>query len=196
MKIKLFFLFLSSCLLTYLIYKTNTNEYLYITSIYDDTTILDNNYNTYLKDKLNNTISNTYYEYHNTTFEIENIIDKIKSNSNEIQIKLNSSNTIIIYLGTFEIEKENLAISSIYTYLENLFILVRKYNNKQIIYLSPPSISSTFLLKDLCNKYKITFINTSSLLNLSYLDKKALTEDNHKKIANKLYQEITKTWNI
>ena len=42
--------------------------------------------------------------------EIENVVDKIKSNYNEIQEKLSSSNVIIVYLGDFELlyEKENI----------------------------------------------------------------------------------------
>lgn len=196
MKIKLFFLFLASIILTYLIYTTNTNEYLVVTSIYDDTTTPVINYNKYLKEKLDNTIYTTYYEYHNSNFEIENVTSNIKDNTNDIQVKLNSSSSIIIYLGNFEIEKEDTNTVSIYNDLEKLFILIRKYNHKQIIYLSPSKGYGSYLLKELCNKYNIVFINTLSLLNIKKQGNISLTEDNYKVIANRLYKEITGAWQI
>ena len=128
--------------------------------------------------------------------EVENVVDKIKSNYNDIQEKLNSSNVIIVYLGDFELlyEKEN--IINIYSGLEDLFILLRKYNSKQIIYISPINLNSNYLLKDLTHKYKADFINTPSILQKQSTNNYALNIEDHKIIANKLFNNIISTWKI
>ena len=102
----------------------------------------------------------------------------------------------IIYLGDFELlfEKEN--IINIYSNLEDLFILLRKYNSKQIIYISPINLTSNYLLKDLTHKYKIDFINTPSILQKQSKNNYTLSIEDHKIIANKLFNNIISTWKI
>lgn len=196
MKVKLFFLSLGAIILTYLIFNVNNHQEIKITTIYDDTTTIQENFNISLQKDLEKLLPTTFNTYHKENLEIENAIDKIKSNYNDIQEKLNSSNVIIIYLGDFELlyEKEN--IINIYANLENLFILLRKYNSKQIIYISPINLSSNYLLKDLSNKYKIDFINTPGILQKLSTQNYILNQDDHKKLANKLFNNIISTWKI
>lgn len=196
MKVKLFFLSLGAIILTYLIFNVNNHQEIKITTIYDDTTTIQENFNISLQKDLEKLLPTTFNTYHKENLEIENAIDKIKSNYNDIQEKLNSSNVIIIYLGDFELlyEKEN--IINIYANLENLFILLRKYNSKQIIYISPINLNSNYLLKDLSNKYKIDFINTPSILQKLSNQNYILNQDDHKKLANKLFNNIISTWKI
>ncbi len=196
MKVKLFFLSLGAIILTYLIFNVNNHQEIKITTIYDDTTTIQENFNISLQKDLEKLLPTTFNTYHKENLEIENAIDKIKSNYNDIQEKLNSSNVIIIYLGDFELlyEKEN--IINIYANLENLFILLRKYNSKQIIYISPINLNSNYLLKDLSNKYKIDFINTPSILQKLSTQNYILNQDDHKKLANKLFNNIISTWKI
>lgn len=196
MKVKLFFLSLGAVILTYLIFTANTHQEIKITTIYDETTTVKENFSTFLQKDLEKLLPTTINDYHKKNLEIENTIDKIKSNYNNIQEKLNSSNVIIIYLGDFEIlyEKEN--IINIYSDLEELFILLRKYNSKQIIYISPINLRSNYLLKDLTNKYKIDFLNTFSILSKKANNNYILDTEDHKIIANKLFNNIISTWKI
>ena len=49
MKIKLFFLSLAAIVLTYLIFNANNHQEIKITTIYDDTTTIKENFSTFLK---------------------------------------------------------------------------------------------------------------------------------------------------
>lgn len=196
MKVKLFFLSLGAIVLTYLIFIANNHQEIKIVTIYDDTTTIKENFSNVLQKDLEKLLPTTLNNYHKENLEIENAVDKIKSNYNDIQEKLNSSNVIIIYLGDFELlfEKEN--IINIYSNLEDLFILLRKYNSKQIIYISPINLTSNYLLKDLTHKYKIDFINTPSILQKQSKNNYTLSIEDHKIIANKLFNNIISTWKI
>ena len=196
MKVKLFFLSLGAIVLTYLIFIANNHQEIKIVTIYDDTTTIKENFSNILQKDLEKLLPTTLNNYHKENLEIENAVDKIKSNYNDIQEKLNSSNVIIIYLGDFELlfEKEN--IINIYSNLEDLFIHLRKYNSKQIIYISPINLTSNYLLKDLTHKYKIDFINTPSILQKQSKNNYTLSIEDHKIIANKLFNNIISTWKI
>lgn len=196
MKVKLFFLSLGAIVLTYLIFNANNHQEIKIVTIYDDTTTIKENFSNVLQKDLEKLLPTTLNNYHKENLEIENAVDKIKSNYNDIQEKLNSSNVIIIYLGDFELlfEKEN--IINIYSNLEDLFILLRKYNSKQIIYISPINLTSNYLLKDLTHKYKIDFLNTFSILSKKANNNYILDTEDHKIIANKLFNNIISTWKI
>lgn len=196
MKIKLFFLSLGAIVLTYLIFNANNHQEIKIVTIYDDTTTIKENFSHILQKDLEKLLPTTLNNYHKENLEIENAVDKIKSSYNDIQEKLNSSNVIIIYLGDFELlfEKEN--IINIYSNLEELFMLLRKYNSKQIIYISPINLTSNYLLKDLTHKYKIDFINTPSILQKQSKNNYTLNIEDHKIIANKLFNNIVSTWKI
>ena len=196
MKVKLFFLSLGAIVLTYLIFTANNHQEMKMTVIYDDTTTIQENFSVFLQKDLEKLLPTTVNYYHKENLEIENVVDKIKSNYNEIQEKLSSSNVIIVYLGDFELlyEKEN--IINIYSHLEDLILLLRKYNSKQIIYISPINLSSTYLLKDLANKHKITFINTPSILQKFTTQNYTLNIEDHKTLASRLFNNIVSTWKI
>ncbi len=196
MKVKLFFLTLSAVILTYLIYNVNHHQEIKISAIYDDKTTIKENFNTYLKPNLEKLLPTTYCTFSRENLEIENVIDKIKSNYQDIQQELNSSNVVIVYLGDFELLYEKESITNIYTDLENLFIVLRKYNSKQIIYVSPINLSTNYFLKDLARKYKIDFLNTSSILEKTGQKDYILDTNDHKILSNKLYNKIISTWKI
>lgn len=196
MKVKLFFLSLGAVVLTYLIFTANNHQEMKMTIIYDDTTTIQENFSVFLQKDLEKLLPTTVNYYHKENLEIENVVDKIKSNYNEIQEKLSSSNVIIVYLGDFELlyEKEN--IINIYSHLEDLIILLRKYNSKQIIYISPINLTSNYLLKDLASKHKITFINTPSILQKFTTQNYTLNIEDHKTLASNLFNNIVSTWKI
>ncbi len=196
MKVKLFFLSLGAIVLTYLIFTANNHQEMKMTVIYDDTTTIQENFSVFLQKDLEKLLPTTVNYYHKENLEIENVVDKIKSNYNEIQEKLSSSNVIIVYLGDFELlyEKEN--IINIYSHLEDLILLLRKYNSKQIIYISPINLSSNYLLKDLASKHKITFINTPSILQKFTTQNYTLNIEDHKTLASRLFNNIVSTWKI
>ena len=196
MKVKLFFLSLGAIVLTYLIFTANNHQEMKMTVIYDDTTTIQENFSVFLQKDLEKLLPTTVNYYHKENLEIENVVDKIKSNYNEIQEKLSSSNVIIVYLGDFELlyEKEN--IINIYSHLEDLILLLRKYNSKQIIYISPINLSSNYLLKDLASKHKITFINTPSILRKFTTQNYTLNIEDHKTLASRIFNNIVSTWKI
>ena len=196
MKVKLFFLSLGAIVLTYLIFTANNHQEMKMTVIYDDTTTIQENFSVFLQKDLEKLLPTTVNYYHKENLEIENVVDKIKSNYNEIQEKLSSSNVIIVYLGDFELlyEKEN--IINIYSHLEDLILLLRKYNSKQIIYINPINLNSNYLLKDLANKHKITFINTPSILQKFTTQNYTLNIEDHKTLASRLFNNIVSTWKI
>ena len=116
MKVKLFFLTLSAVILTYLIYNANHHQEIKISAIYDDKTTIKENFNTYLKPNLEKLLPTTYYTFRRENLEIENVIDKIKSNYQDIQQELNSSNVVIVYLGDFELLYEKESITKMCTF--------------------------------------------------------------------------------
>ena len=196
MKVKLFFLTLSAVILTYLIYNANNHQEIKISAIYDEKTTIKENFNTYLKPNLEKLLPTTYYTFSSENLEIENVIDKIKSNYKDIQQELNNSNVVLVYLGDFEILYEKESITNIYTDLENLFIVLRKYNSKQIIYLSPINLSTNYILKDLARKYKIDFLNTPNILEKTGQKDYILDTKDYEILSNKLYNKIISTWKI
>lgn len=176
MKLKIFFLILGSSLLTYIIFTTNINNTITITSIYDKTTIIPENFNTYLKEYLNNSIGYSYYEYANDNLEIENVIDAINENKNNIQEKIHNSKVLIVYLGEFELQKENFKLDELVINLNELFVSLRKLNNYQIIYISPYSMKSSYTLKDLCKSKNVDFISLGNYFkNTDLLNKSSQT---------------------
>lgn len=196
MKVKLFFLTLSAVILTYLIYNANHHQEIKISAIYDEKTTIKENFNTYLKLSLEKLLPTTYYTFSSENLEIENVVDKIKGNYKDIQQELNNSNVVIVYLGDFELLYEKESIISIYTDLENLFMVLRKYNSKQIIYLSPINLSTNYILKDLARKYKIDFLNTPIILEKPGQKDYILDKKDHEILSNKLYNKVTSTWKI
>ena len=181
MRIKIFFLVLASLFLTYLIFTTNIENKISIMSFYDKTTTPELNYNEYLRNLLDNTVDYTYTKFSKKNLEIENVLASIKENENGIHEKIHDSKVLIIYLGEFEISKEELSISELIDKLNLLFKELRRLNSYQIIYISPPSLSMIYNLKDLCKSRKIDFL---------------LSSPNQEVIAKNIKKSITTAWNI
>lgn len=163
MKNKLIIIITISCLITFLIYQTNYHKTLRIMSI--STLKQEENYNNYLSDKLIN--SNIDYklniDYSNPNLEIENLIAEIENNTKEIQALIHSSDIIIISIGNVDIETEK--NNNITKELNKLFSLLRRYNNKEIIYISPNTFKNLTIQKELCFKYNIKFYSMYHLKN-------------------------------
>ena len=83
MKVKLFFLSLGAIVLTYLIFTANNHQEMKMTVIYDDTTTIQENFSVFLQKDLEKLLPTTVNYYHKENLEIENVVDKIKSNYNE-----------------------------------------------------------------------------------------------------------------
>ena len=64
MKIKLFFLSLAAIVLTYLIFNANNHQEIKITTIYDDTTTIKENFSKILKKDLEKLLPTTINDYH------------------------------------------------------------------------------------------------------------------------------------
>ena len=142
------------------------------------------NYNTYLSNYLNKSNLNYNFnvDYTNDQLEIENLIALIDKNDKEFQNIIYSSDVIIISLGNIDIKTEK--YNNIINELKELFKKLRYINSKEIIFISPYKIKSTTLIKELCHKYNIIFINGSSFLNKSEL------------LAQMIYRKIEQQYNI
>lgn len=180
MKNKLIIIFITASIITFLIYQTTYHKTLKITSI--STLKQDENYNTYLSDKLIN--SNIDYklniDYSNPNIEIENLIAQIQNNTNKIQSIIHSSDILIISIGNIDIETEK--NKTITQELNKLFSILRRLNNKEIIYISPNTFKNLTIQKELCFKYNIKFYSMYLLKN------------NKEELASILIKDITRTW--
>jgi hypothetical protein len=150
----------------YIIYNNNYNKTINILSI----SSVKDNYNPSLSNYLTN--SNLKFNInidYSTNLEIENIIGLINNNKNKIQSIINNCDIIILNIGNIDILTED--TKTIINELKELFILLRKINSKEIIYISPNNIKNTIYIKELCQKYNILFINSSSFNNIEQLSK-------------------------
>ena len=166
MKIKYLIMIMLAILSVYIIYNHNYNKTINILSI----SSVKDNYNPSLSNYLNN--SNLKFNLnidYSTNLEIENLIGLINNNKNKIQSIINNSDIIILNIGNIDILTED--TKTIINELKELFILLRKINSKEIIYISPNNIKNTIYIKELCQKYKILFINSSSFNNIEQLSK-------------------------
>ena len=166
MKFKYIFMILISILSVYIIYNHNYNKVINILSI----SSVKDNYNPTLSNYLSN--SNLKFNLnidYSTNLEIENLIGLINNNNNKIQSKINNSDIIILNIGNIDILTED--TKTIINELKELFVLLRKINSKEIIYISPNNIKNTIYIKELCKKYNILFINSSSFNNNEQLSK-------------------------
>lgn len=188
---------MASLLLTYLIFTTNIDNRLDIVSLYDTTTTTRPNFNDYLLKYLDNNVSYSMNQkYSNKNLEIENVISNINSNKNKIQEKIHDAEIIIIYFGDFELLNEDVTSTELLEETENLFKIIRKINSKQIIFLSPVNIKSSYMYKSLCQKYKISYINTTSYLEKTDISNNLINETGHQKLGKILYSTISSTWNL
>ncbi len=166
MKIKYLIMIMLAILSVYIIYNNNYNKTINILSI----SSVKDNYNPSLSNYLTN--SNLKFNInidYSTNLEIENIIGLINNNKNKIQSIINNCDIIILNIGNIDILTED--TKTIINELKELFILLRKINSKEIIYISPNNIKNTIYIKELCQKYNILFINSSSFNNIEQLSK-------------------------
>ena len=181
MKLKYFIFIIILLLSVYFIYSNNVKKDINILSI--NSLNKKDDYNPYLSNYLNN--SNLNYKINvdlsNEQLEIENLIAKIEKNENEIQIKIHDSDIIILSLGNIDIKTES--YTDIYKDLKELFKKIRNINYKEIIYISPSNLKSTTLIKELCHKYNIVFINGSSF------------KDKNNLLAQMIYRKIENQYN-
>ncbi len=187
MKYKLLLLTIIATCLTYIIYTKYYHMDINITSI--NSFSVTNNYNEYLSNEITN--NNLNYklnvDYSSPDLEIENLIALITNNSNQIQTTIHNSEVIIISVGNIDLKTES--IKTILNEYKKLFILLRKYNNKQIIILSPLTFKNINDLKELCREYNLNFINTSSYIN-DYSSIDTLTPKNSYQLAKIIIKTI------
>ena len=163
MKIKLLLLILIATILTILIFKNNYKYNINITSI--NSLSKEEDYNPLLIEKINSKLNNAFIniDFSNEDMEIENLISLIEHNTNNIQNVIHYSKVLIISIGNIDFNEEKL--KTILTEYKKLFQLLRKYNNYQIIFISPNNIKCHEELKNLSNNYQIIYINKSSFSN-------------------------------
>ena len=191
---KILFTFLV-VLVIFLIYFFNRSENTYYLSLGDYLSYGINNFNTvnnsysnnikeYYKENLSNYINYSYYEdyrvmdlindinynktviYDNKEYKLQNLL--IKANLMTISIGMND----LIYKNKFNIDLYEYT-DELLSDIENLFILIRKYNKDQIYFLSfYNSINNEELIKYankrlefICKKNKIKFVDISLLDN-------------------------------
>lgn len=183
-------------LIVFLIYYFNINEKIYYVSIGDylsyginNKNIVDNSYSNnikeYHKDNLDNYVNfssisdyrvmdlindinnNKIITYNNKEYKVQNLL--IKANLITLSIGMND----IIY-------KKKISNNLTYTYLDeliydinNLFVLLRKYNKDKIYFLSFYNIIENKnqieyindKIKEMCKENKITYVDISNLNN-------------------------------
>ena len=181
MKIKylLFIILLISSI--YLIYNKNYKKEIDILSI--NSLNKEEDYNPYLSKYLEKSKINYKFniDYSNELLEIENLIALIDKNDKEIQRKIHSSNIIILSIGNVDMKTENYKV--ILQELKELFKKLRTINTKEIIYISPTDLISTTLIKELCHKYNIIFINGHSF------------DSKNELLAQMIYRKIDSQYN-
>lgn len=187
MKLKILTLIIISSLITYFIYSKFYHLEINITSI--NSYALENNYNESLSNEINTNSLNykLNVDYSNPNLEIENLIEYIKTNNNKIQTVIHNSEVIILSIGNIDMKTES--TKTILKEYKSLFQLIRQYNTKEIIILSPVSFKDITSIKSLCQKYNIRLINTSSYLN-EYSSPDALSKSNSSKIAKLIIKYI------
>ena len=168
MKKKIILLIIISTIITFIIYKYNYKQIINITYIdtYNNNDILLTKLNEYIPNSLIN------IDYSDNTLEIENLLSLIEHNTNNIQRILYKSKVIILSIGNNDSQEKTKTILNEY---KQLFKLIRKYNNNEIIFISPPSFKNKTQLKEITNIYKINYINIDSYINNNKIDNNLLT---------------------
>ena len=191
---KIIFTFLV-VLIVFLIYFFNRSEKTYYLSLGDYLSYGINNFNT-----VNNSYSNNIKEYYKenlsnyvnySTFEDYRVMDLIndinynksiiyENKEYKLQNLLIKANIITLSIGMNDLIYKSKVTTDLYEYtdellsdIENLFILIRKYNKDEIYFLSfYNSINNDKLimyankkLESICNKNKIKFVDISLLNN-------------------------------
>lgn len=183
MKFKILLLLIISSILTFIIYNCTYKQSIYITSI--NTLSSNYNYNKKLSEKLLNKNSNINFnvDYSDETMEIENLIAEIQNNKNKIQFVIHKTKILIISIGNNDVNNES--SKTILNEYKLLFELLRKYNNKQIIFISPYNYKYQTEIKNISSNFSIDFINYSS-----YTVENNITEPNLNKLVNNIVNKI------
>lgn len=183
MKFKILLLLIISSILTFIIYNCAYKQSIYITSI--NTLSSNYNYNKKLSEKLLNKNSNINFnvDYSDETMEIENLIAEIQNNKNKIQFVIHKTKILIISIGNNDVNNES--SKTILNEYKLLFELLRKYNNKQIIFISPYNYKYQTEIKNISSNFSIDFINYSS-----YTVENNITEPNLNKLVNNIVNKI------
>ena len=208
-------------LIVFLIYYFNISEKTYYLSLGDylayginNLKEVDNNYSdnikNYHKDKLSNYINYSYYD----DYRVMDLINDINYNKlviyenkeYRIQNLLIKANLITISIGMNDLIYKSKLEDDLYEYtdqllkdIENLQILVRKYNKDQIYFLSfYNAIDNEELinyankrLESICNKNNIKIIDISLLGNY-LIDGIYPTNDGYAYITSQILQNIKK----
>ena len=177
-------------IIVFLIYYLNINEKIYYVSIGDHISYginnlekVENNYGDNIKKYYGDNLLK-YINYSNIEdYRVMDLINDInynkeyiyKKNKYKIQNTLIKANHITVSIGINDVVNKNKIsyeyIDELLVDIEELFILLRKYNKDRIDYLSFYNIINNKelidytnnKLKKLCNKYKINYIDISML---------------------------------
>ena len=204
-------------LITFFIYFFNINEKIYYVSLGDYLSYGINNFNT-----VNNSYSNNIKEHYKknlqnyvnySTYDDYRVMDLINDiNYNKvveydkkeykIQNLLIKANLITLSIGMNDLIYKSKYNTNNYEYtdtllkdIENLFILIRKYNKDEIYFLSFYNVINNQdlieyankRLEIICNKNKINFVNIEELNNY-IIDGIYPTNDGYEYITNQILQ--------
>ncbi|MBR6690303.1 MAG: hypothetical protein IKL65_03125 [Bacilli bacterium] len=202
-------------LIIFLIYFFNISEKIYYVSLGDYLSYGINNFNSvnnsysnnvkeYSKEKLDNYVNYSNYD----DYRVMDLINDINYNKTviyenkeyKLQNLLIKANLITISIGMNDLIYKSKIENNLYEYtdellkdIENLFILIRKYNKDKIYFLSFYNIIGNESLIDyankrleiLCNKNKIKFVDIS-LLNNYIISGIYPTNEGYTYITNKI----------
>lgn len=215
-----------SCYLIYTL--TNNNNLNYVTlgdSLSKGVTPYFANgygYSNYIVDylKKNNQLNSYNDDFTSIDYRITDLINLIninyETNNQTINQAIHSADIITISVGMQELYyKINTNDTNIYTYIdkmledtEELFTLIRKNNNKKIYMLGYYNTKNTnqdlfnyanIKLKEICQKNKITYIDTQSIFykNTTYFENPNSFNPNlqgYYKIYEKIIEKFKKNW--
>ena len=195
MKKKLTILLIITIIITFIIYNKYYVYTINITSI--NSLSKEDNYNELLYEKIVNRLPEINYniDFSNEDLEIENLISIVEHNTNEIQSIIHDSKVLIISIGNNDVKSEKTKV--ILNEYKRLFHLLRKYNNHEIIFVSPINFKNQELLKEICNNYKINYINTYSYISPFIINDK-YTSKGIDILTNNIIKRITyiKNWQL
>lgn len=202
-------------LVTFLIYFFNRSEKTYYLSLGDYLSYGINNFNNvnnsysnkikeYYKENLSNYVNYSYYD----DYRVMDLINDINYNESivyknkeyKLQNLLIKANLITLSIGMNDLIYKSKVETDLYEYtdellsdIDNLFILIRKYNKDEIYFLSfYNSINNQEVieyankkLKSICNKNKINYVDIS-LLNNYIINSIYPNNDGYTYITNKI----------
>lgn len=196
-------------IITFLIYYFNIDKKIYYVSLGDYLSYginnlekVDNNYSDMVKDKYKKNLKNYVNYSYIDDYRVMDLINDINYNKEieyekkkyKIQNLLIKANLITISIGMNDlIYKKNIDydyVDNLLSDIENLLILVRKYNKDKIYFLGFYNIInneqiikySNIKLKKICERNKIIFVDISDLN--KYIENNFPTKEGYKYIIN------------